>query len=153
MPFTETFANKILKWMTANGSVTLYNAKVYIGLVQGYSEDSPDSITELPKANGYERVLVAENGKAFPALISDKDVSGRIATNGKQINWTKASPNGWPTANAFLLSSSDEVGEKDAIFFVGLLDQPMTCDAGAVALFDPGELKIQISNKDEKITD
>ena len=152
MPFVSTFANNLLKWLTANGTIPSYNEAVYIGLVQNYSEDSPDSISELPATNGYARVLIAQRGQTFPELIGDADISSRVATNGKQINWTKASPGGWPAANAFLLSTSPTVGETASIMFVGLLDAPITCAAGAVALFDPGELKIQISNKDEQIT-
>lgn len=152
MPFTDTFANSILAWMTARGTFP-YSDEIYIGL--GNSAEGSAGINELPATNGYERVIIAKRGadKDLLSIFDDASfVEARTVKNSKQINWKKADPGDWPTANAFLLSTSKEVGETSAVFFVGLLDQPMTCVAGAVALFDPGELKIQISTKDEKIT-
>ena len=143
MPFTDSYANSILNYLMAKtGSLTAPSA-VYIGLTK--NDPTINGTFEELSGNGYSRVLISSKGVSYPDVIGS--ASDRAITNSKQINWTKATAK-WPEAKGFILSSSSTVGETTSIFFYGALDTPVTCDAGAVALFDPQTLKISIPATD-----
>lgn len=144
MPFTTTYANNILNFLFAKtASVTAPNA-IYIGLCSNDPVADNGTITEL-SGNGYTRVMVSQKGETYPNLIGT--ASNRSIANTYQINWTKAT-GAWAEAKGFFLSSSSTVGETTSIIFYGTLDTPVTCAAGAVALFDPNTLKISFPTSD-----
>jgi hypothetical protein len=144
MPFTDTYANSILNYTFSKVERLSAPEAVYIGLCTNDPEASGGTITEL-SGGGYHRVMVAQRDETYPNVIGS--ASGRMIQNTRQINWTKATAD-WAEAKGFFLSSSSTVGEKTGIFFYGKLEEPVSCTAGAVALFDPNTLKISFPKTD-----
>lgn len=140
MPFNNTYANNILNWAFGKGSLASHS-KVYIGLCSNDPEADGGTFTEL-YGNGYTRVLISQSGQTYPNLIAS--ASDRAITNAYQINWTKATGD-WPEANGFGLFTTETGGVP---YFYGKLEEPVTCVAGAVALFDPQTLKISFPETD-----
>lgn len=144
MPFTDNYANNILNYLFAKTSTLTAPSAVYIGLCKNDPVADNGAIQEL-SGNGYSRVMIAQKGETYPNVIGS--ASGRAITNTSQINWTKAT-GPWEEANGFFLSSAATVGETSNVFFYGTLDEPVTCAAGAVALFDPQTLRISFPAQD-----
>lgn len=144
MPFTDSYANQILNYTLAKTATLNAPSAVYIGLCTNDPEASGGTINEL-SGGGYSRVMVSQKNETYPDVIGN--ASDRAITNPKQINWAKATL-GWPEANGFFLSSSPTVGETASIFFYGKLEEPVICEAGSVALFDPYTLKISFPEND-----
>lgn len=144
MPFSDTYANNILNWMFGKGAITVNShPSVYIGLCTNDPEaDGGWDTTKELSGNGYTRVLISKYGESYPNVISS--ASGREITNPYQINWYKATAD-WPEANGFGLFTTISGGTP---YFYGKLDNPVTCETGAVALFDPNTLKISFPTTD-----
>lgn len=141
MPFSTTYANEILNYTIAKTNALTAPSKVYIGLSSNDPEADNGTFTELQGGN-YNRVLVSIKGESFPDYLSS--ASNREIGNVKQINWLK-STSAWPTAKGFGLFSAETGGTP---FFYGKLDEPVEVPSGAVALFDPGTLKISFPATD-----
>lgn len=135
MPFSNSYATEILNYVLAKTATLNAPSAVYIGLCTNDPEADSGTFNEL-SGGGYARVLISQKGQAYPDVINI--ASNRAITNGKQINWTKATQD-WPDAKGFGLFSSPSDGSP---FFYGKLEEPVTCVAGAVALFDPYTFKI-----------
>lgn len=146
MPFNTTYANNILNWMLGKGELAKHS-KVYIGLCTNDPEADGgwDSTKEL-SGYGYSRVLIAQYGETYPNVINS--AAGRAITNGKQFNWTKATAD-WPEAKGFGIFTTETGGVP---FFYGKLENPVTCEAGAVALFDPQTFTISFPTTDVAVT-
>ena len=151
MPFCDDYANNILKWLFGQSSslTPTRHSVLYLGLSTNDPEADLGTFNEL-SCNTYERLLIVNNGSEVGNYIGD--VSDRAVTNIKQINWTKATAN-WDKANGFGLFTAPTGGTP---IFYGKLDLTPTQEAaggllietGAVALFDPGALKISFSTTD-----
>lgn len=140
MPFSNTYANNILDW--AFGKKDLGRLEtVFIGFSTNDPEADNGAFSEL-SGGAYHRVAVGSYGDPYPDYINA--ASGREITNGKQINWTKATAN-WPDAKGLGLFTTETGGTP---FYYCALDQVLSVEAGAVALFDPGALKIKFPATD-----
>lgn len=146
MPFSDSYANQILDWAFGKGSLS-NNAIVYIGLcsIDPEANGGWDRNKEL-SGNGYSRVMISQYGMTYPNVISN--ASGRAITNAYQINWTKATGN-WLDVKGFGLFTAITGGDP---FFYGKLEEPVPVEAGSVALFDPGNLKISFPKTDASMT-
>lgn len=141
MPFSDTYANSILNYLFAKTSSLTVPNQIYIGLCSNDPEAGGGTFTEL-SGGGYSRVLVSIKGETYPDVMGT--ATGRAIGNTKQINWTKATTN-WATAKGFGLFTAATGGTP---IFYGKLEEPVTCEAGAVALFDPATLKISFPETD-----
>lgn len=156
MPFTDVYANRILNFTLAKIERFDAPAFVYIGLCTNNPEETGGTINELSDGGGYSRVMISQRGETYPDVINS--ASNREITNGKQINWTKATEN-WERVNGFFLSSSPTVGETYGIFFYGALDLDeatkeeggILVEAGSVCLFDPYALRISFPEVDSAL--
>lgn len=141
MPFSATYANAILNYTFSKVKELTAPEFVYIGLCTNDPEADGGTFNEL-SGGGYTRVMISQRGENYPDVIGS--ASGRAVTNVKQVNWAKATLN-WEEANGFGLFSAPTGGTP---FFYGKLEEPVTCEAGAVALFDPQTLKIEFPKND-----
>lgn len=140
-PFSNDYANQILNYTLAKIPELSAPAMVYIGLCSNDPEADGGTFTEL-SGGGYERVLIVQKGETYPDVIGS--AAGRAITNSKQFNWNKASA-GWVMAKGLGLFSVPTGG---APFFYATLDAEVTVPAGAVALFEPGTLKLSFATED-----
>lgn len=138
MPFTDSYANQILNFAFSKVVELPSPRSVYIGLCSNDPEADGGKINELSDG-GYARVLISRREDEYPDVIGT--AAYRSISNQKQINWPKATLD-WPEAKGFFLATTEGVGEILTIFFYGKLEEPVTCHAGDVALFDPYTLKI-----------
>lgn len=141
MPFSNNYANGILNYLFAKTASLSAPSAVYIGLCTNDPEADGGTFTEL-SGGGYSRVLISQRGATYPNVIGS--ASARAISNQYQINWTKATLD-WPEAKGFGLFESATGGSP---FFYGKLEEPVTCVAGAVALFDPQTLRISFPTSD-----
>lgn len=141
MPFSTTYANSILNYLFSKTATLTAPAEVYIGLSKNDPEADGGTFNEL-SGGGYARVLISQKGETYPNVIGA--ASNRAIVNQYQVNWTKATLD-WPEAHGFGLFSALTGGSP---FFYGALEEPVTCVAGAVALFDPQTLKITFPASD-----
>jgi hypothetical protein len=149
MPYSDSYANAILNYTFAKIDKLEAPDFVYIGLCSNDPEAGGGTFNELSGA-GYERVLIHQRGEVFPGLINS--ASERAITNGKQINWTKATLD-WERVNGFGLFSAKQGG---APFFYGKIELTeeqqaaggLLVAAGSVALFDPQTLRISFPTTD-----
>lgn len=141
MPFSNDYAHKILNFTLAKTTSLAAPSAVYIGLCSNDPVADGGTFTEL-SGGGYARVLIARRDETYPDVMNS--ASDRAITNGKQINWTKATTD-WAEANGFGLFSAASGGTP---FFYGKLETPVVCSAGAVALFDPQTFKISLPAAD-----
>lgn len=141
MPFSTPYANNILNYLFAKTKELIIPDAVYIGLCANDPEADNGTFNEL-SGYGYARVLISQKGETYPNVIGS--ASNRMITNPYQINWTKATGD-WEEAKGFGLFSAASGGTP---FFYGKLEVPVTCVAGAVALFDPNTLKISFPTTD-----
>lgn len=145
MPFSTTYANNILNWAIGRSGALSAHDKVFLGLCSNDPEASGGTFTEL-SGKGYSRVLIYQNGEEYPALMNA--ASNRAITNGRQINFTKATGSAWATAVGYGLFTAASGGDP---FFYAKLKSPVDTPVGAVFLFDPGELKIDFQTTDVDI--
>ena len=141
MPFSNNYANNILNYLFAKTASLSAPSAVYIGLCTNDPEADGGTFTEL-SGGGYSRVLISQRGATYPNVIGN--ASARAISNQYQINWTKATLD-WAEAKGFGLFESATGGSP---FFYGKLEEPVTCVAGAVALFDPQTLRISFPTSD-----
>lgn len=140
MPFNVNTANTILGW--AFGKNTLDTKKtVYIGLCANRPEDEDGYFDEL-SGKGYARVLVGQSNNSYPDSISSP--TDRKITNSKQINWAKATER-WLDVKGMGLFEEPSGGTP---FYYCNLDEVLSVEGGAVALFDPGALCISFAERD-----
>lgn len=143
MPFSVAYRNDILNYLFSKTTASLSApSQVYIGLSSNDPEADGGTFTEL-SGKGYSRVLISQKGATYPDLIGQ--ASGGSISNTKQINWTKATGN-WTNAQGFGLFSASSGGTP---FYYGKLDTLLEVVEGAVALFDPGALKISFASTDQ----
>lgn len=153
MPYSTTHANNILDWTFGKKQLPAFT-KVYIGLCSNdpeetYKQTGVETFNEL-SGGGYARVLISQLNSEYPGLMNG--ASGRAITNGRQINWTKATAN-WARAKGFGLFTAEAGG---APYFYGKLKLTaeeeaaggLLVEAGSVALFDPQTLKIEFPTTD-----
>jgi len=149
MPFSDSYANQILNYTFAKTASLTAPAAVYIGLSANDPEASNGSFSEL-SGGGYTRVLISQKNETYPDVMNS--ASGRAISNGKQINWNKATLD-WPRVRGFGLFTASSGGTP---FFYGKLelteeqeaDGGILCEAGAVMLFDPQTLRISFPTSD-----
>ena len=146
MPFSTTYANSVLNLMMGRTASLTGHKMVYLGLCTNDPEADAGVFNEL-SGNAYGRVLLHEYNMDHPDLMNA--ASARGITNKKQIGFTKASPSAWPTAKGYGLFTAETGGTP---FFYAKLREPVDTPAGAVFLFDPGELKIDFQTTDVDIT-
>ncbi len=140
MPFDTPKSNSILDWAFGKGTLSAIS-NVYIGLSTNDPVADGGTFTEL-SGNGYARVLINIYNSAYPGLINS--ASARRILNGRQINWTKATGD-WPEAKGVGLFTAATGGSP---YFYGTLEEPVTCPAGAVFLFDPETMKVSFPATD-----
>lgn len=145
MPFSTTYANSILNTMMGRTASLSGHDKVFLGLSSNDPEENSGIFTEL-SGSGYGRVLLHQYNETYPGLMSAATARG--VTNTKQIGFTKATA-GWATAKGYGLFTAETGGTP---FFYAKLREPVDTPAGAVFLFDPGELKIDFQTTDVDIT-
>ena len=141
MPFSNTYANLILNYTFSKVAKLDAPEFVYIGFCSNDPEADNGTFNEL-SGNGYSRVLISQRGQTYPDVIGT--ASNRQIKNTKQINWTKATGK-WTDAKGIGLFSTLTGG---APFYYCKLDNTLSVDANAVALFDAGELSISITSTD-----
>ena len=145
MPFDTTNANAILNWAMGKTGALPAHSQVWLGLSSNTPEADDGTFTEL-SGNGYGRVLLHQYNETYPGLMNA--ASARAITNGKQIGFTKATAD-WATAQGYGLFTTETGGTP---FFYAKLKNAVDTPAGAVFLFDPGELKIDFQTTDVDIT-
>ena len=152
MPFSDSYANNILNYLFAKTASLTAPSAVYIGLSKNDPEAAGGTFDEL-SGKGYARVLIAQKGETYPNVIGS--ASGRAITNTYQINWTKATAN-WDLVNGFGLFDNANAGSGTPFFYgkLDLTDDEIVqggklVESGAVALFDPGALRISFPTTDE----
>ena len=141
MPFSNNYANDILSYTLAKTASLSAPSAVYIGLCTNDPEADGGTFTELSGGN-YSRMLIVSRGASYPDVIGS--AASRSITNVKQINWNKATTD-WAVAKGFGLFTAVSGGTP---FFYGKLDNPVTVVSGAVALFEPGTLKLSFATTD-----
>lgn len=149
MPFSDTYANQILNY-TLGKVLTLHSpSEIFLGLCTNDPEADGGTFNELSGGN-YKRLLVFVRGNTYMDYFSDADE--RAIKNDRQINWDKATAD-WEAANGFGLFAEED---DEIPFFYGKLDLTdeqiaeggLKVPLGAVALFEPGKLKISFSTTD-----
>lgn len=145
MPFSTTYANNILNWAFGKKSLSSQDY-IYIGLCSNDPEADSGTFTEL-SGGAYVRVLIFLYNEKYPDVIGA--ASNREIKNVKQVNWPKATAN-WTQAKGFGLFTQETGGQP---FFYGKFATPVTCESGAVMLFDPQSLKISFAATDTQVTE
>lgn len=147
MPFSNAKASEILNYMFSKTNTTLTPPQyIYMGLSSNDPEADNGTFTEI-SGNGYARKLVSIKGEAYPDYIGS--ASGRTIQNVEQIAFNKATAN-WPNVKGFGLFTSETGGSP---FYYAKVDSDNNPDgiivtAGAVALLDPGSMKISFATTD-----
>lgn len=142
MPFSTAYANNILNYVFGKTKTLSGATKIYLALSSNDPEADNGAFTELV-GGGYARVLVSNQDDTYPNLIGM--ASERAITNTAQINWNKATAD-WTEAKGLGLFTTATGGTP---IYYGTLDVPVKVVAGAVALFDPGALRVSIAATDE----
>lgn len=145
MPFSTSESNNILNWALGKTGALSAKSKVYIGLLTNDPEASGGTCTEL-SGDTYARVLISQYNEDYPAVIGT--ASGRTIKNSAQINWTKAAAT-WPQVKGIALYTTPTGGSP---FYYAKLKNALTVEAGAVALFEAGNLQISFSDTDIDVT-
>lgn len=159
MPYSETYAQRFLNYTLGQSMTPFYPpTNIYLALFTNDPEADGGVFTELT-VPGYERLLIVRwvtepytNSKGevetrsvlqeYPSYFGQAE--GRTIQNNRQINWAKATQD-WPTIKGFGLftkATNEGLETPEEPFFYGKLDNPITVPKDAVALFDPGSLKI-----------
>ena len=141
MPFSNAKAAEILNYMFSKSRTLSAPDNVYFGLCSNDPEADNGTFTEL-SGNNYARALVSKKGEVYPDFIGS--TSGRTIQNAKQIVFNKAT-GAWITAKGFGMFTSASGGTP---FYYAKLDNELTVEEGAVALFDPGTLVIGFATTD-----
>lgn len=137
MILSESYANNYLNFLLGNTETLTAPSKVWVGLSSTDPEAEDGSFTELTGGN-YSRVLIRIKGESYPDKLGT--ASDRKLANVRQINWDKATAD-WPNSLGIGLFSAETGGTP---FAYGKLTQPLVIPAGAVALLDPGMMKLYI---------
>lgn len=145
MPFTTAICNDILSlYFGDKTSLSSGSTDLYLALCTNDPEADNGSFNEL-SGNNYERVwLATKNANArWPVYMADP--VGRSVQNQEEIHFNKATPAAWSTANGFGIFN-DEAG--GTLLYYAKLDDPISCAANDVVVFDPGDLKIAFATED-----
>ena len=147
MPFNTTYANNILSVIFGKTASLPAPKKVYLALSSNDPEADGGSFTEL-SGGGYARVLISNLEESYPNLMGN--ASGRAISNTAQINWNKATA-AWKDIKGWALYDAPSGGNQ--IYYGKITNETGTVSvgAGAVALFDPGTLRITLSTTDEDV--
>lgn len=156
MPYSTAYANDILN-LTLGQRRQLETdlSRIYLALSTNDPEADGGYFEELT-VPGYERVLIVRweskynsvTGKTeytlqeFPSYFGAAE--NREIQNNRQINWNRATRD-WPMVKGFGLftkESNEGLAVPEEPFFYGKLDTELEVPENAVALFDPGSLKL-----------
>ena len=144
MPFTETYAQNVLNYIFGKTKTLTAPADVYLALSSNDPEADNGAFTEL-SGGGYSRVHISTTSGTYPNMMGSP--SGRSITNNKQINWNKATAK-WADIKGFALFTASTGGLMIYYGKITNAEGKVSVDSGAVALFDPGALKISIASTD-----
>ena len=144
MPFTETYAQNVLNYIFGKTKTLTAPADVYLALSSNDPEADNGTFTEL-SGGGYTRVHISTTSGTYPNMMGTP--TGRSITNSKQINWNKATAN-WADIKGFALFTAASGGTMIYYGKITNAEGKVSVDSGAVALFDPGALKISIASTD-----
>lgn len=164
MPFTTAICQSILNlYFGKTNSLNVGSTDLYLALCTNDPEvlDSDGNVTfsEL-SGNNYARVwlatktpnaewpvyMAAAGEKPADYVAGSGDISYlRAIQNKKEIHFNKATPNAWATAQGFGVYTDDNNG---TLLYYAKLDEPVTCAAEDVVVFDPGDLKISFATED-----
>lgn len=144
MPFTESYAHNILNYIFGKTKTLAAPTDVYLALSSNDPEADNGTFTEL-SGGGYARVHICTTSGAYPNLMGTP--TGRAITNSKQINWNKATAK-WKDIKGFALYTAATGGQMIYYGKITNAEGKVSVDSGAVALFDPGALKISIASTD-----
>lgn len=151
MAFSTTYANGILNYLFGKTSQLTAPTNVYVGLCTNAPETDGGTFTELTN-DWYERTLIVQRGTGSASSTFYTNLmttaTNREIHNEKQINWFKALDE--VTVKGFGLFSSETGGTP---FYYGDFEAPIKCNAGAVFLFSPEMLKVNIGTVDEELTE
>lgn len=171
MPYSEKYAQTFLNYTLGQSREAFYPPNnIYLALFTNDPEADGGVCTELT-VPGYERLMIVRwanetktvwNGETgqmetktglqlqeYPSYFGAAE--GRTIQNNRQINWAKATQD-WPTIKGFGLftkATNEGLETPEEPFFYGKLDNPITVPKDAVALFDPGSLKITFPTSDQ----
>ena len=144
MPFSVTQAAAILNFMfSKSGTALTPPSSIYMALSSNDPEADGGTFNEL-SGNNYARVLISQKNETYPDFIPATNT--RTIQNTKQIVFNKATAD-WATARGFGLFTVETVGSGTP-FYYAKLDNEVTVEAGAVALFDPNTLVISFATTD-----
>lgn len=144
MPFSTNYAQSILTYIFGKTKTLTAPADVYLALSSNDPEADNGTFTEL-SGGGYSRVHISTTSGNYPNLMDSP--SGRSITNSKQINWNKATAD-WQDIKGFALWTAPTGGTMIYYGKITNAEGKVSVDSGAVALFDPGALKISIASTD-----
>lgn len=144
MPFAESYANNILNYIFGKTKTLTAPTDVYLALSSNDPEADNGTFTEL-SGGGYEREHICTTNGLYPDKMGAP--TGRVIANKKQINWNKATAN-WPDIKGFALFSAPTGGTMLYYGKITNAEGKLSINSGAVALFDPGALKISLSSVD-----
>lgn len=144
MPFTTDYAHNILNYIFGKTKTLTAPADVYLALSSNDPEADNGTFTEL-SGGGYTRVHISTTSGAYPNLMGTP--TGRAITNKNQINWNKATAK-WKDIKGFALYTAATGGTMIYYGKITNAEGKVSVDSGAVALFDPGALRVSIASTD-----
>lgn len=144
MPFTESYAQNILIYIFGKTKTLTAPTDVYLALSSNDPEADNGTFAEL-SGGGYSRVHITTTNGNYPNMMGAP--TGRSITNNKQINWNKATAK-WQDIKGFALFTALTGGTMIYYGKITNAEGKVSVDSGAVALFDPGALKISIASTD-----
>lgn len=144
MPFTTNYANDVLNYIFGKTKTLTAPTDVYLALSSNDPEADNGTFTEL-SGGGYARVHICTTNGLYPNLMGT--AAGRAISNNKQINWNKATAK-WQDIKGFALYTAATGGQM--IYYGKITNEggKVEVNSGAVALFDPGALRISIASTD-----
>lgn len=145
MPFSTNYANNVLNYIFGKSGSMNVPTNVYLALSSNDPEADNGTFTEL-SGGGYTRVHISTQSGVYPNLMNA--AANRAITNKSQINWNKATAK-WADIKGFALYTAATGGEMIYYGKITNAEGKVSVDSGAVALFDPGALKISIASTDE----
>lgn len=144
MPFSTNYANNVLNYIFGKSGSMNVPTNVYLALSSNDPEADNGTFTEL-SGGGYTRVHISTQSGVYPNLMNA--AANRAITNKSQINWNKATAK-WADIKGFALYTAATGGEMIYYGKITNAEGKVSVDSGAVALFDPGALKISIASTD-----
>lgn len=144
MPFTTDYAHNVLNYIFGKTKTLAAPTDVYLALSSNDPEADNGVFNEL-SGGGYTRVHISTTSGNYPNMMGTP--TGRSITNSKQINWNKATAD-WQDIKGFALWTALTGGTM--IYYGKITNEggKVEVNSGAVALFDPGALKISIASTD-----